>query len=126
MNNRLMPSQAEFELRDSLEGPASLPAVWPFSSLNAFLLSPPQIRLSLTVDRCLFYSSIHTKKEKHNFTREAQFEKDETTVRIKWPIRYDTRCYFNLRTKADMSQLNLPHGSILSLETMGITARINE
>jgi len=23
-------------------------------------------------------------------------------------IRYDTRCYFNLRLKADMSQLNLP------------------
>ena len=26
-------------------------------------------------------------------------------------IRYDTRCYFNLRSKADMSQLNLPHGN---------------
>ena len=27
-------------------------------------------------------------------------------------IRYDTRCYFNLRSKADMSpQLNLPHGT---------------
>ena len=26
-------------------------------------------------------------------------------------IRYDTRCYFNLRSKADMSQLNLLHGS---------------
>jgi len=25
-------------------------------------------------------------------------------------IRYDTRCYFNVRSKADMSQLNLPHG----------------
>jgi len=24
-------------------------------------------------------------------------------------IRYDTRCYFNVRSKADMSQLNLPH-----------------
>ena len=24
--------------------------------------------------------------------------------------RYDTRCYFNVRSKADMSQLNLPHG----------------
>jgi len=27
------------------------------------------------------------------------------------PIRYDTRCYFNVRSKADMSQLNLPHGT---------------
>jgi len=26
-------------------------------------------------------------------------------------IRYDTRCYFNVRPKADMSQLNLPHGN---------------
>ena len=25
--------------------------------------------------------------------------------------RYDTRCYFNVRSKADMSQLNLPHGT---------------
>jgi len=24
-------------------------------------------------------------------------------------IRYNTRCYFNVRSKADMSQLNLPH-----------------
>jgi len=26
-------------------------------------------------------------------------------------IRYDTRCYFNVQSKADMSQLNLPHGT---------------
>ena len=26
-------------------------------------------------------------------------------------IRYDTRCHFNVRSKADMSQLNLPHGN---------------
>jgi len=25
-------------------------------------------------------------------------------------IRYDTRCYSNVRSKADTSQLNLPHG----------------
>jgi len=25
-------------------------------------------------------------------------------------IRYDTRCYFNVRSKADISQLNLPQG----------------
>ena len=24
-------------------------------------------------------------------------------------LRYDTKCYFNVRSKADMSQLNLPH-----------------
>jgi len=26
-------------------------------------------------------------------------------------LRYDTRCYFNVRSKEDMSQLNLPHGN---------------
>jgi len=26
-------------------------------------------------------------------------------------IRYDTRCYFNVHSKADISQLNLPHGT---------------
>ena len=26
-------------------------------------------------------------------------------------IRYDTRCYFNVRSKANMRQLNLPHGT---------------
>jgi len=25
-------------------------------------------------------------------------------------IRYDTRCYFDVRSKADMNRLNLPHG----------------
>jgi len=25
--------------------------------------------------------------------------------------RYDTRCYFNAHSKANMSQLNLPHGN---------------
>jgi len=31
-------------------------------------------------------------------------------------IRYDTRCYFNVRSKADISQLNLPHGNVLDAE----------
>ena len=26
-------------------------------------------------------------------------------------IRYDTKCYFNVRSKADMNQLNQPHGN---------------
>ena len=26
-------------------------------------------------------------------------------------LRYDRRCYFNVRSKADMSQHNLPHGT---------------
>jgi len=31
--------------------------------------------------------------------------------RIFGTIRYDTGCCFNVRSKADMSQLNLPHGT---------------
>jgi len=38
-----------------------------------------------------------------------------TDVPEQWPvpltIRYDTRCYFNVRSKADISQHNLPHGT---------------
>ena len=26
-------------------------------------------------------------------------------------LRYDTRCYINVRSKAGISQLNLPHGT---------------
>ena len=26
-------------------------------------------------------------------------------------IRYDTRCYFNVCSKADISHLNIPHGT---------------
>ena len=28
-------------------------------------------------------------------------------------VRYDTRCYFNVRSKADISRLNLPHGILI-------------
>jgi len=28
-------------------------------------------------------------------------------------LRYDTRCYFNVHSKANMSQLNLPHGHLV-------------
>jgi len=31
--------------------------------------------------------------------------------RVRADLRYDTRCYFNVRSKADISQLNLPHGT---------------
>ena len=36
-------------------------------------------------------------------------------MEVKWKMssrrRYDTRCYFNVCSKADISQLNLPHGT---------------
>jgi len=33
-------------------------------------------------------------------------------------LRYGTRCYFNVRSKADMSQLNLPHGNDKQLKSV--------
>jgi len=32
-------------------------------------------------------------------------------------IRYDTRCYFNVRSKANVRKLNLPHGCELLFVT---------
>ena len=37
----------------------------------------------------------------------------------------DTRCYFNVRSKANMSQLNLPHGLDLPLPSTTITMIAN-
>ena len=37
-------------------------------------------------------------------------KEDEHLTNIPLTIRYDTRCYFNVRSKADMNRLNLPHG----------------
>jgi len=34
-----------------------------------------------------------------------------TSLHFAAKVRYDMRCYFNIRSKADMSQLNLPHGN---------------
>ena len=38
-------------------------------------------------------------------------------------IRYDTRSYFNVRSKADISQLNLPHGTEEDFEDFGLSER---
>ena len=35
----------------------------------------------------------------------------QTDRRTSDTIRYDTRCYFDARSKADISRLNLPHGN---------------
>ena len=38
-------------------------------------------------------------------------EAKSVAIVILYTIRYDTRCYYNVRSKADISQLNLPHGT---------------
>ena len=47
---------------------------------------------------------MHTDMEREKNERFVAIEERDT-------IRYDTRCYFNVRSKADISQLNLPHGT---------------
>ena len=37
--------------------------------------------------------------------------KRSSVSRFLLTIRYDTRCYINVRSKANMSQLNLPHAT---------------
>jgi len=49
-------------------------------------------------------------------TRAVLFQTRNSTVAEKprgalCQLRCDTRCYFNVRSKADISQLNLPHGN---------------
>jgi len=42
---------------------------------------------------------------------EMDFLVRQGNLRLGEDLRYDTRCYFNVRSKADISQLNLPHGT---------------
>jgi len=42
-------------------------------------------------------------------SREAEYCDERLCVCV--CLRYDARCYFNVRSKADISQLNLPHGT---------------
>jgi len=45
------------------------------------------------------------------FSFKRQLETHLSVPALDYTIRYDTRCYFNVRSKADMSQHILPHGN---------------
>jgi len=48
----------------------------------------------------------------HNTTRgDVVLSQHNFSVEVDIEVRYGTRCYFNVRSKADMSQFNLPHGT---------------
>ena len=52
------------------------------------------------------------KKKTHSFKEDPDAGNSRVAVSsAAVTIRYDTRCYFNVRSKANMSQLNLPHGA---------------
>jgi len=42
---------------------------------------------------------------------EMDFLVRQGNLRLGEDLRYDTICYFNVRSKADMSQFNLSHGN---------------
>jgi len=63
----------------------------------------------------LKYASKYITAHKTNRTEQIQkyvliVPTARSRIRVR-TIRYDTRCYFNVRSKADMSQLSLPHGN---------------
>ena len=49
--------------------------------------------------------------ERQQVRGDALVQRTQTHLHTARDIRYDTRCYFKVRSKADMSQLNLPHGN---------------
>jgi len=51
----------------------------------------------------VFYSSGYTVIYRHTYLNSFPKKRHDT--------RYDTRCYFNVQSKADIIQLNLPHGT---------------
>ena len=50
-----------------------------------------------------------TEKEKGGKGKERKINKRESRKTEKEAMRYETRCCFNVRSKADISHLNLPH-----------------
>jgi len=68
-----------------------------------------------TIDRCSFWT-----RPSSRLSADSEIDTASSgptpSQRFSLPpvltIRYDTRCYFSVRSKADISQLNLPHDTI--------------
>ena len=73
------------------------------------------------------FSVFHIRFSYVSYLYSASFIQNETEVyllNLKNDIRYDMRCYFNVYSKANMSQFNLPHGNINTTFTTCIWPRI--
>ena len=72
--------------------------------LNSWLIAPPPLYHSTSAlnGRTTFQADCDPGQLLTHF--QNSFAEYDT-------IRYDTRCYFNVRSKADISRLNLPHGT---------------
>jgi len=56
-------------------------------------------------------SSLFDTGQSHSTSRCAEIQPmSQQAAAVSLNLRYDTRCYFNVRSKADMNRLNLPHG----------------
>ena len=64
---------------------------------------PTESRLSVVLEDRALWTQFHRLTNEMIVTKHGRY--DGLT------IRYDTRCYFNVRSKADTSRLNLPHGT---------------
>jgi len=68
----------------------------------------------------LLQTDYHTSTPPIIFYRPDALPSAQPIASKHWTIRYNTRCYFNVRSKADMSQLNLPHGTHKAHKTKNI------
>jgi len=68
---------------------------------------PPNLELALTPLLRLIPEPVHT----YQCTLSDRSGEVAPVVQQCIGLRYDTRGYFNVRSKADVSQFNLPHGT---------------
>ena len=59
-------------------------------------------------------NNVHTVNSRNDFSHnDSTINIVKAIIIIINAIRYDTICYFNVRSKAEISQLNLPQSTIL-------------
>jgi len=76
------------------------------------LRDPVRCACDQSVDSCELYRSMWVLLLWAHSSLQLASPRRELTCNTKsHTIRYDTKCYFNVRSKADISQLNLPHGT---------------
>jgi len=95
---------------------SSMPLAWNFNpQINLSLLTTTEITAADLSDKGLAVSwrpgeqdatVASTSRSVRMWILYRPLQQTATTV-----IRYDTRCYFNVHSKADISQLNLPNGT---------------
>jgi len=75
---------------------------------ETFMFQVPQVQLA-DVTLMVAVNAVRTLKRRPEMI--GWFCLGNATTIGYYTIRYDTRCYFNVQSKADVSQLNLPHGA---------------